>query len=116
MDAALQTKPPSARPAARRPRRGQRIALAVALYLAVESLLPAAAQPSAWVLRGLIAGYRATLSKPMGRVVTCKFRPTCSQYGLESIEKHGTVVGFVRTVARLCRCSPWGPAPGEDLP
>lgn len=37
----------------------------------------------------------------------CRFYPSCSQYGYESIEKHGVVVGGARTVWRILRCNPF---------
>ena len=38
---------------------------------------------------------------------SCRFRPTCSQYGLEAIEKYGAWKGGWLTVKRLCRCHPF---------
>ena len=38
---------------------------------------------------------------------TCRFCPTCSQYGLEAIEKYGVRKGGWLTVKRLCRCHPF---------
>ena len=53
---------------------------------------------------GLIRGYqRAFVGKPP----TCRFQPTCSQYGYESIERHGVARGGWLTVRRLLRCHPW---------
>ena len=37
----------------------------------------------------------------------CRFIPTCSQYGLEAIEKYGALKGGWLTVKRLCRCHPF---------
>ena len=37
----------------------------------------------------------------------CRFSPTCSQYGLEAIEKYGALKGGWLTVKRLCRCHPF---------
>lgn len=101
-------------------RRLRRILLSVAavfaVYLSAEAFLPPACQPSARVLVGAIHLYQATLSPLMGKVVTCKFRPTCSHYGATALEKYGTLGGTLKTVGRIWRCSPWGPPPGEDLP
>ena len=36
----------------------------------------------------------------------CRFTPTCSCYGKEAIEKHGTVTGLVLTGWRIIRCNP----------
>ena len=38
---------------------------------------------------------------------SCRFRPTCSQYALEAIEKYGARKGGWLTVKRLCRCHPF---------
>ena len=37
---------------------------------------------------------------------SCRYTPTCSQYALEAIEKHGPMKGLALTVRRLARCHP----------
>ena len=37
---------------------------------------------------------------------SCRFTPTCSQYALEAIEKHGPLKGLALTIRRLARCHP----------
>lgn len=44
---------------------------------------------------------------------TCRFRPSCSEYGLDSIRAHGVVKGLVLTSWRILRCQPFG-TPGFD--
>ncbi|MBI2930813.1 MAG: membrane protein insertion efficiency factor YidD [Planctomycetes bacterium] len=68
------------------------------------------------MLVGIIRIYQGVASPVVGKVVRCKFQPTCSHYGAASIMKYGTILGSLRTLGRLWRCSPWGPPPGEDLP
>ena len=36
----------------------------------------------------------------------CRFRPTCSQYALEAIQKYGAVKGTFLAVRRILRCIP----------
>ena len=36
----------------------------------------------------------------------CRFQPSCSNYALESLERHGAAKGFALTVRRLLRCQP----------
>jgi putative membrane protein insertion efficiency factor len=38
----------------------------------------------------------------------CRFTPTCSQYAIEALRKHGVFKGLWLTVRRLSRCHPWG--------
>jgi len=37
----------------------------------------------------------------------CRFTPTCSQYGIEAIEKYGIIRGGLMTSWRILRCNPW---------
>ena len=37
---------------------------------------------------------------------SCRFRPTCSNYMIEAIEKHGAK-GLLMGLARIGRCHPW---------
>ena len=38
----------------------------------------------------------------------CRFTPTCSNYAIEALEKHGTIKGIFLTIKRLLKCTPWG--------
>ena len=51
--------------------------------------------------------YRAYVSPHLRGVVQCRFTPTYSWYGNESIRNHGLVVGGVKTAWRIARCGPW---------
>lgn len=37
----------------------------------------------------------------------CRFNPSCSQYGVEAIEKYGIIKGGMMTSWRILRCNPW---------
>ena len=56
--------------------------------------------------RALILGYRLTLSPLIGS--DCRHLPTCSAYGDEAIARFGLWAGGWMTLARLCRCHPFG--------
>lgn len=45
----------------------------------------------------------------------CRFEPSCSNYFIEAVRKHGPVSGAWRGVWRICRCHPWNPG-GFDPP
>ncbi len=38
---------------------------------------------------------------------TCRFTPTCSEYGYQSIAKHGLLKGGWFTLCRIARCHPF---------
>ena len=85
--------------------------LILGIYLCLEALLPVRFQPTAWCARGAIRVYQKTLSPALP--TSCRFTPTCSQYGLEAIRKYGTLRGGVLTTWRILRCNPFG-GHGED--
>jgi putative membrane protein insertion efficiency factor len=39
---------------------------------------------------------------------SCRFTPSCSEYGLQAIQKHGAGKGLHLTLKRVCSCHPWG--------
>jgi uncharacterized protein len=55
---------------------------------------------------GLIKLYQLIISPWLGP--SCRFTPTCSQYGLEAFKKYGLFKGFWLTAKRIARCHPWG--------
>jgi putative membrane protein insertion efficiency factor len=57
--------------------------------------------------------YQGTISRITP--ATCRFRPTCSQYAVESIENRGVIVGGLYTCWRLLRCNPFVKG-GWDFP
>jgi putative membrane protein insertion efficiency factor len=57
------------------------------------------------LLRSLIRLYQLCFSPVIGP--HCRFYPTCSEYGMEAIQKHGAARGAWMTARRVCRCHPW---------
>ena len=64
---------------------------------------------------GLIKFYRKYLSG-LKAAPTCKFIPTCSEYGIEAIEKYGVLKGGVLTVWRILRCNPFSKGGYDPVP
>ena len=69
------------------------------------------------VLLGLIRVYQLILSPLLGP--RCRFKPSCSAYATEAIERYGGVRGGWLALRRIGRCHPWGgagydPVPGTD--
>ncbi len=47
---------------------------------------------------------------------SCRFTPTCSQYAIEALRKHGPIKGFALAVWRILRCNPWGGSGYDPVP
>jgi putative membrane protein insertion efficiency factor len=46
----------------------------------------------------------------------CRFTPTCSQYAIEAIRKHGSLKGGWLAIRRILRCNPWGGHGHDPVP
>ena len=57
------------------------------------------------LLIGLIRFYKTKIS-PKKKAV-CRFRPTCSSFAIEAIEKHGALLGSLMAFCRIMRCNPY---------
>lgn len=67
-----------------------------------------------WLLIQPIRFYQKYIS-PL-KPPTCRFTPTCSQYAIEAIRKHGPFKGFALAVWRILRCNPWGGSGYDPVP
>ncbi len=54
----------------------------------------------------LVMLYRATLKHFIGG--QCRYTPTCSEYMLQAVTKHGPWRGAWMGIKRIVRCNPWG--------
>jgi putative membrane protein insertion efficiency factor len=66
------------------------------------------------ILMNMIKIYQLCLSPFFGQ--QCRFYPTCSQYAIEVINKHGAFVGSYYTIRRLLRCHPWHVGGHDPIP
>ncbi|WGF89834.1 membrane protein insertion efficiency factor YidD [Marinivivus vitaminiproducens] len=46
----------------------------------------------------------------------CRYCPTCSEYALEALGRHGAARGSWLTLRRVCRCHPWGSSGFDPVP
>lgn len=47
---------------------------------------------------------------------SCRYTPTCSQYAVDAIRKHGPLRGSWLAIKRICRCHPWGGSGYDPVP
>jgi putative membrane protein insertion efficiency factor len=62
----------------------------------------------------LIRGYKRMVSPLLPPA--CRFVPTCSEYAVSAIEKHGPIRGVFLAVRRIVRCAPWQPGGFDPVP
>jgi putative membrane protein insertion efficiency factor len=57
--------------------------------------------------------YQKTLSPDHGWLKAkypygfCRFYPTCSEYAITALQKHGTIKGVMLSVKRIIKCNPF---------
>jgi putative membrane protein insertion efficiency factor len=46
----------------------------------------------------------------------CRYTPSCSEYAVQALKKHGPLKGLGLAVRRICRCHPWGGGGYDPVP
>lgn len=67
------------------------------------------------LLIGLIRFYQKYLSE-LKKHGTCKYFPTCSQYAIEALQKHGVIKGSLLAIWRILRCNPFSKGGYDPVP
>lgn len=60
-----------------------------------------------WLILALLSGYKSWISPLLPSA--CRFHPTCSEYMMQAVRKHGVARGVWLGLRRLSRCHPWNP-------
>lgn len=47
---------------------------------------------------------------------SCRFTPTCSEYAIEALRRHGPFKGSWLALRRISRCHPWGGSGYDPVP
>ena len=47
---------------------------------------------------------------------TCRYAPSCSEYGIQAVRKYGAIKGSWLGLKRLMRCHPWGGSGYDPVP
>jgi len=58
--------------------------------------------------------YQILISPILGP--NCRYHPTCSQYSIEAINKHGPFKGSWLAIKRIASCHPWGGSGHDPVP
>ncbi|WP_084631331.1 membrane protein insertion efficiency factor YidD [Ferrimonas senticii] len=66
------------------------------------------------ILIGFVRCYQRWISPLLGP--NCRFSPTCSQYSVEAISRHGVLYGCWLTIARIIRCHPLNEGGHDPVP
>ncbi|MFC2114093.1 membrane protein insertion efficiency factor YidD [Bacteroidota bacterium] len=45
---------------------------------------------------------------------SCRYIPSCSQYSIEALKKHGPFYGGYLSIKRIISCNPWWGGSGHD--
>jgi hypothetical protein len=67
-----------------------------------------------WPLIALLRLYQLLISPWWGQ--RCRFHPSCSQYTIEALQRHGALRGGWLGLRRLLRCHPWNPGGCDPVP
>ncbi|HAH57711.1 MAG: membrane protein insertion efficiency factor YidD [Lentimicrobium sp.] len=66
------------------------------------------------LLVGIIRVYQWAVSPYLPP--SCRYTPTCSQYGIEALKKYGPLKGGWLTIKRMASCHPWGGSGYDPVP
>ena len=67
-----------------------------------------------WLAIGAVAGYRLAISPLLPR--SCRFTPTCSEYAMKALARHGLARGMGLSIKRILKCHPFGGSGYDQVP
>lgn len=67
-----------------------------------------------WLLIKIVRFYQRFLSPLFPGC--CRYRPTCSEYMIEALQKHGIFKGLYLGIRRILRCHPCGGSGYDPVP
>ena len=53
----------------------------------------------------IIKGYQKIISPIFPP--SCRFYPSCSEYGIQAVSRYGVIKGGIKTIWRIIRCNPF---------
>ncbi len=67
-----------------------------------------------YIFIGLVRFYQLSVSPLLPS--SCRYTPTCSNYSLEALKKHGPFKGGWLSIKRFLSCNPWGGHGHDPVP
>ncbi len=67
-----------------------------------------------YLIIGLVRFYQYAIS-PL-TMASCRYTPTCSDYAIQAVRKHGPAKGGWLALKRILRCNPWGGHGHDPVP
>lgn len=67
-----------------------------------------------FLLISLVRGYQLFLGPLLP--AACRYYPSCSQYAVEALERHGAWRGMILAIKRIGRCHPFRPGGYDPVP
>ena len=66
------------------------------------------------LLVAVIRFYQKWISPLLGQ--NCRFHPSCSQYAVEALRRHGVARGLMLAIWRVLRCNPFCQGGHDPVP
>ena len=67
-----------------------------------------------WILLKIIGFYRKYISP--ATPPSCRFHPTCSEYGMTAISRFGAIKGSYLAIVRILKCNPFHDGGFDPVP
>jgi putative component of membrane protein insertase Oxa1/YidC/SpoIIIJ protein YidD len=95
---------PALRPSLKDPRLYFGLIGAIWILLLADALRAPERQLSARLYVRAVRWYQGPIRRSTKGLIRCRFRPTCSEYSIEAVQRFGIGAGMLRTTNRLFRC------------
>ncbi len=80
------------------------VLLTLAIVVGVDVLRKPSDQVTAKSYVGMVRLYQNATRPHIAKFVQCRYTPSCSEYSIEAVQKHGSARGIFMTAQRLFRC------------
>jgi hypothetical protein len=90
------------------------LVLVIAAAITCDGLRAPSRQTSARVYVELVRGYQSIVRPHLQGFVCCRYHPSCSEYSIDAVQRHGIARGLQLTVCRIYRCNKSVPAGTDD--